>query len=137
MNLRMLAALPSLRTKEPSVFKDDLTRLLTEHMADQPVTIKGARDRFSEINRRAKEGFLQVVKGASGQETVIVSLTDLAAMLHATATGVSLADALKIAGFTPVRQKRLVLGEGMKTETELVLRKKQAKADSMMAAGAL
>jgi hypothetical protein len=137
MKLEMLAALPKLRTDEPSVLQDDLTRLLTEHMADQPVTIKGARDRFSEINRRAKEGYIQVIKGAPGQETVIVSLTDLAAMLHATATGVSLADALKISGFTPVRQKRLVLGEGMKTETELVLHKKQVKAKSMMAAGAL
>ena len=136
MKLEMLAALPKLRTSEPSVLQDDLTRLLTEHMADQPVTIKGARDRFSEINRRAKEGYIQVIKGAPGQETVIVSLTDLAAMLHATATGVSLADALKISGFTPVRQKRLVLGEGVKTETELVLHKKEVKAKSMMAAGA-
>jgi hypothetical protein len=137
MKLEMLAALPKLRTNKPSVLQDDLTRLLTEHMADQPVTIKGARDRFSEINRRAKEGYIQVIKGAPGQETVIVSLTDLAAMLHATATGVSLADALKISGFTPVRQKRLVLGEGMKTETELVLHKKRVKAKSMTAAGAL
>jgi len=136
MKLEMLAALPKLRTSEPSVLQDDLTRLLTEHMADQPVTIKGARDRFSEINRRAKEGYIQVIKGAPGQETVIVSLMDLAAMLHATATGVSLADALKISGFTPVRQKRLVLGEGMKTETELVLHKKEVKAKSIMAAGA-
>ncbi len=137
MKLEMLAALPGLRTKEPSVLKDDLTRLLAKHTADQPVTIKGARDRFSKINRRAKEGHIQVIKGAPGQETVIVSLTDLAAMLHAAATGVSLADALEISGFVPVRQKRLVLEEGMKTGTELVLRKKAAKAESMMTAEAL
>lgn len=137
MNLKVLAALPNLRTTEPAAFRDDLTRLLTENMTDEPVTIKGARDRFSEINRRAKEGHVQVVKGASGQETVLLSMADLAAMLQATAMGVSLADALKISGFSPVRQQRLVLAEGMKSETELVLHKKEVKAKTMLAAGAL
>lgn len=133
MNLEMLAALPGLRTRERLALKDDLARLLAKYLADQPLTVKGARDRFSEINRRAKAGHIQVIKAPTGEETIIVSLDDLATMLHATAAGVSLADALTLSGFTPVRRKRLVLEEGLKDETELVLRRRTAKAEKVIA----
>jgi hypothetical protein len=135
MNLEVLSALEGLPLKEPSALVDALTKLLTEHMPCQPVTIKGARDRFSEINRRAKEGYIQVIKGAPGQETIVVSLKDLAAMIHAARTGVTLADVFEATGFKPVKGRRLVVEEGLRSETELVMPERLAKEKQLEAAG--
>jgi hypothetical protein len=127
MNLEVLSALEGLRLKEPAALEDALTKLLTEHKSCQPVTIKSARDRFSQINRRAKEGYIQVIKGSPGEETVVVSVRDLAAMIHAARTGVTLADVFNATGFKPVKGKRLVMQEGLRSETELVMPKRQLK----------
>jgi len=106
MNLEVLSALEGLRLKEPAAFEDALTKLLTAHKSCQPVTIKSARDKFSQINRRAKEGYIQVIKGSPGEETVVVSVRDLAAMIHAARTGVTLADVFNATGFKPVKGGR-------------------------------
>jgi len=127
MNLEILSALERLLVKDPTELAGTLKRLLIEQMQSAPVTIKSARDRFSEINRRAKEGQMQVIRGAPGQETIVVSLRDLAAMVQAARTGVSLADVFEATGFKPVRGPRLVVEEGMREETELVMPRSQSK----------
>lgn len=135
MNLQFLAALPSL--KKSTDLRETLTRLLTESGVEEPITIRYARDKFSTVNRRAKEGHIQVIKGDPGQETIIVSIADLAAMLHATLTGITLAEALAVSGFEPVRGRRLVLEEGLNLQSELVLNDAQIQTDELAAAASL
>ena len=134
MNLEILSALEGLLVKDPAGLAGALTRLLTEKMQSQPVTIKSARDKLREINRRAREGQMQVIKGAPGQETIIVSLRDLAAMVQAARTGVSLADAFEATGFRPVKGRRQVVEEGLGAGTELVMPNRHAKEKQFEAA---
>jgi hypothetical protein len=126
MEMDVLSALHSLRLKEVPALKEALVELLIAHTKDEPVSIKKARDTFSHINRRAKQGHIQIIKGPVGEETVIVSVKDLAAMIHATVSGITFADVLDFTGFKPVHGRRLALEEGQRTETELVLSKKNA-----------
>jgi hypothetical protein len=127
MEMTILSALQGLRLKEGRALKDTLVEFLTEHSANEPITIKRARDSFSHINRRAKQGHIQIIKGASGEETIILSVKDLAAMIHATVSGVTLPEALEASGFRPHRGKRLVLEEGRRSETELILSKQHTR----------
>ena len=129
MEMTILSALQGLRLKEGRALRDALIEFLTEHSANEPITIKRARDSFSHINRRAKQGHIQIIKGASGEETIILSVKDLAAMIHATVSGVTLFDALEASGFKSVRRKQLVLQEGRRSETELTLSKQHTSGE--------
>ena len=129
MEMKLLSALQGLRLKEGPELKSALIEFLTQHAADEPITIKRARDSFSQVNRRAKQGHVQIIKDASGEETIILSVKDLAAMIHATVSGVTLSDALEASGFRPVKRHRIVLEEGLRTETELSLSNRQAREE--------
>jgi hypothetical protein len=121
MDLNVLSALQGLRLQECTKLEKALSEILVSNMSSEPVTIKGARDRFSEINRRARNGQIQVIKGTPGEETIIVSMRDLAAMIHASVKGVSFADVLEASGFKPVLGQRLELSEGLKRGDDLAL----------------
>lgn len=129
MDMKVLSALQGLGLKQGPALKDALMEFLSESTPNEPVTIKRARDSFSQINRRAKQGHIQIIKDPSGEETIILSVRDLAAMIHATVNGITLSDALHASGFKPVKGHRLVLQEGLRTATELTLSKRQAKAE--------
>ena len=60
-----------------------------------------------------------LLAGATGPEPAALRVKDLAAMIYATVNGVTLSDALEASGFKPVRGKRLVLEEGLRSETEI------------------
>lgn len=81
MEMDVLSALHSLRLQEVPALKKALVELLIAHTTDEPVSIKKARDTFSHINRRAKQGHIQIIKDPAGDETVIVSVKDPAAMI--------------------------------------------------------
>jgi hypothetical protein len=119
MNLNIMSAIAELSLRSAPTLVEPIRDLLTS--ACEPLTVKSARDRFSHINGLAKQGHIQVIKGNPGEETVIVSLKDLAAMLEVARTGVTFGEALKFVGFKPVRGLRLVIPEGMRHENELVL----------------
>ncbi len=116
--LSAVRSLPSLR-EEPELEKA-LSELLTKTSGGAPLTIKGVRDRFSSVNRLAKSGRIQVVKGPPGEETVIVSIKGLAAIIRAAAASLSFADALTASGFVPTGH-RLLQSEGFKRDDTLVL----------------
>ena len=121
MDVNFLSAvrcLPSLR-QEPEL-EMALSELLTKTSGEAPLTIKGVRDKFSAVNRLAKSGRIQVVKGQPGEETVIISIRGLAAIIRAAAASLSFTDALTAAGFVPTGQ-RLLQNEGFKREDALVL----------------
>lgn len=122
MNLNIISAIAELSLKSAPTLADPIRELLTT--VCEPLTVKSVRDRFSQINHLAKQGHIQVIKGNPGEETVIVSVKDLAAMLEVARTGVTFADALNSVGFKPVRGIRLVIKEGMRPQTELVLPKR-------------
>jgi hypothetical protein len=136
MDMKVLSALHGLRLKQGPALKDALMEFLSESTSDEPVTIKRARDSFSQINRRAKQGHIQIIKDPSGEETIILSVRDLAAMIHATVSGITWSDALQDSGFKPVIGQRLVLQEGLRTTTELTLSKRQAEAEVYQEAAA-
>src|SRR6184192_1837428 len=121
MDVKFLSAvrcLPSLR--QESELEKALSELLAKISGEAPLTIKGARDRFSTVNRLAKSGRIQVVKGPPGEETVIVSIKELAAIIRAAAANLTFTDALNAAGFVPTGH-RLMQSEGFKRDDTLVL----------------
>jgi hypothetical protein len=121
MDVEFLSAVRSLSSlrQEPEL-ESALSELLAKVSGKAPLTIKGARDKFSEVNRLAKSGQIQVVKGAPGEETVIVSIKSLAAIIRALSATLSFGDALAAAGFQPTGH-RLVQSEGFKRDSTLVL----------------
>ena len=121
MDVNFLSAVRSLSSlrREPEL-ESALSELLTSVSGQAPLTIKGARDKFSAVNRLAKRGRIQVVKGRPGEETVIVSVKSLAALIRAASANLSFADALDAAGFQPTGQ-RLIQGEDFKRDNNLIL----------------
>ena|ERR1700683_1960520 len=116
--LSAVRCLPSLR-QEPEL-ENALLELLTKISAEAPLTIKSARDRFSSVNRLAKSGRIQIVKGQPGEETIIVSIKGLAAIIRAAAASLSFTDALAATGFVPTGH-RLLQSEEFKRDDNLVL----------------
>jgi len=121
MDVNFLSAvrcLPSLR-RVPEL-EMALSELLTKTSGEAPLTIKSVRDKFTTVNRLVKSGRIQVVKGPPGEETIIVSVKDLAAIIRAASASLSFTDALAIAGFEPTGH-RLLQSEGFKRDDTLVL----------------
>lgn len=125
--LSAVRSLPSMR-REPEL-ETALTELLIKTSGEPPLTIKGVRDRFSVVNRHAKSGRIQVVKGPPGEETLIISIKGLAEIIRAASASLSFTDALTVAGFVPTGQ-RLVQSEGFKHDDTLVLGKAEAAEDA-------
>ena len=132
MKLGFLTALQDLTVQDNSKLEKSLTELLTLHLFEQPLTVKKARDNFSSINRLARQGNLQIIKAAPGEETVIVSVKELAAMIKAAVREMTFAEALEISGFKPARQ-RIELTEGLRADHDLALHGKKAKSRQIVA----
>lgn len=120
MNAQLLAALRELPIRPAATLEDQLTVLLMQKCEDEPLTIKRARDEFSAVNRRAREGRMQLVRGSQGEETVIVSIRDLATLLQAAASSLTFGQALSVSGFKPAGGS-LIQREGAAAETPFVL----------------
>lgn len=133
MNLGFLTALKDLPVQDDSKLEKALAELFILHLLDQPLTVKKARDNFSSINRLARQGNLQIIKGAPGEETVILSVKDLAAIIKAAVREMTFAEALEVSGFKPARQ-RIELTEGLKAGHDLSLNVKKAKSAEIEAA---
>jgi hypothetical protein len=120
MDVKFLSAVRSLPVRRHAELETALSELLTRTSSQGPLTIKGVRDKFSSVNRLAKSGRIQVVRGTPGAETVIVSMKDLAAIIRAAAASLSFTDALAVSGFEPIHHSFLQ-NEGFKRDTTLVL----------------
>jgi hypothetical protein len=127
MNLGFLTALQDLPVQDNSKLEKALAELLISHLLDQPLTVRKARDNFSSINRLARQGNLQIIKGAPGEETVILSIKDLAAIIKAAVREMTFAEALEVSGFKPARQ-RIELPEGLRVGHDLAPNVKRAKS---------
>ncbi|GAB7552249.1 hypothetical protein NRB_17510 [Novosphingobium sp. 11B] len=120
MNAKFLSALQLLPLRNRAALEEGLAELLMHLSGDRPLTVKGARDRFSAVNRLAREGQAQVVRGDPGEETVLVSIKDLATMIQSAASSLTLGSVLAASGFEPTGE-RLVLEEGFVPETGFAL----------------
>ncbi len=140
MDIDFLSAVRSLSSlrQEPEL-ENRLSELLQNTSGNAPLTIKGARDKFSAVNSMAKRGRIMIIKGRPGEETVIVSIKSLAALIRAASANLSFADALDAAGFQPAGQ-RLIQSEGFKRDDNLVLKSQPDEAGELntgeLAAGA-
>jgi hypothetical protein len=133
MNLGFLTALKDLPVQDDSKLEKALAELFILHLLDQPLTVKKARDNFSSINRLARQGNLQIIKGAPGEETVILSVKDLAAIIKAAVREMTFAEALEASGFKPARQ-RIELTEGLRVGHDLSLNVKKVESTEIEAA---
>jgi hypothetical protein len=135
MNLGFLTALQVLPVQEDSRLEKALAELLLLHLLDHPLTVRKARDNFSSINRLARQGNLQIIKGAPGEETVILSVKDLAAIIKATVREMTFAEALEASGFKPARH-RIVLTEGLRVGRDHALNTEKVKSTPVEASAA-
>ncbi len=136
MKLGFLTALQDLPVQDNSELEKALAELLILHLFNQPLTVKKARDSFSSVNRLARQGNLQIIKGAPGEETVILSIKDLAAIIKASARNMTFAEALEVSGFKPARQ-RIELPEGLRVGHDLALNVKKVESTQIEASAAL
>ena len=129
MDVKFLSAVRSLSSQREGVkLENELSQLLAQ-LTGQPLPIKSVRDRFSTVNRHAKSGRIQVVRGVPGEETLLLSLKDLAAIIRAASASLSFADALAVTGFQPIRQ-RLVQQEGFKRDETLAMEQERESASA-------
>jgi hypothetical protein len=135
MKLGFLTALQDLPVQDNSELEKALAELLILHLFNQPLTVKKARDSFSSVNRLARQGNLQIIKGAPGEETVILSIKDLAAIIKASARNMTFAEALEVSGFKPARQ-RIELPEGLRVGHDLALNVKKVESTQIEASAA-
>ena len=136
MKLGFLTALQDLPVQDNSELEKALAELLISHLFDQPLTVRKARDNFSSVNRLARQGNLQIIKGAPGEETVILSVKDLAAIIKAAVREMTFAEALDVSGFKPARQ-RIELTEGLRVGHDLALNVKKVNSKQIEASAAL
>ncbi|HEX8240492.1 MAG TPA: hypothetical protein VF574_12200 [Allosphingosinicella sp.] len=121
MDTNFIAAVQGLAVRERPALETALAELLaTYSKSGRPLPLREARDKFTSVNKAAREGHAQLLRGEPGGETVLVSVRDLATMLQAAASTLTLADALTVSGFCPAGG-RLVLDEALETEDLLEL----------------
>lgn len=80
-----------------------------------PLSVQAARDGFSGVLRKARDGKVQVVGRRSEEMTLVISIKELAAFILAASKPPTFGDALDAAGFRPV-EHRAVLREGRPRE---------------------
>ena len=115
METPLLAAFSSLPLDHRETLRTALSTLLARQT--ESMTIKRARDNFPAVNRRAREGQLQLVGSTPEDQTVIISVEDLATMLQAAARTLSFADVLAQADFRPKRREiELIEGDDQENE---------------------
>ncbi len=118
MDANFLSAFSSLPLRHTSDLKTALSRLLVGSYGDA-LTVKGTRDNFTTVNREAKAGRVRVVGIAPEDQTVILSVNDLATIIQAAAHTLTFADALSAAGFEPSGHD-VTLPEGHEAENSFV-----------------
>jgi len=99
MQADYLAALQSLPVRDRSQLEVALLKVLTGLSESDPQPVRAIKTHFSAFNNRAKQGHALLVKSDPGEETVLLSVKDLATMIQSAAKSVSLDDALDASGF--------------------------------------
>ena len=124
MDVDFLSAFHGLPMRRRSELESALSELLVRESGGAPLTVKGARDRFSAVNRSVKAGNIQVVGGSPEDQTVLLSVKDLATIIQAAASRLTFGEALAAAGVTPVAQGKalsLALDEGFEAEDNFLV----------------
>jgi hypothetical protein len=120
MDLDSLSAFTSLplrrRDELVEALSDTFVRLSNEGI----MTVKAVRDQFSSINRLAKAGQAQVIGRSPQDQTVILSVQELASIIQAAASSMTFGVALDVAGFVPVAAD-LRVADAFERETGLVM----------------
>lgn len=88
-------------TPEPDALAAAARKLV--EASGEPLTIRGARDTFSSVMKRARRGELQVIGRKPDEMAVLISLKGLVEMIRETPSTQSFADALIEAGYVPIR----------------------------------
>jgi hypothetical protein len=102
VDAEVLAEIRALPVRRRSALEAGLSALLARISEDGPLPIRDAKNQFTAVNRAAaKQGHAQLVKGAEGEETVIISIRDLASIIQTAAESMTLADALTLSHFRP------------------------------------
>jgi hypothetical protein len=115
-----LSAFHELPIRRRSELESALSELLVRGSGGRPLTVKGARDHFSAVNRSVKSGQIQVVGGSPDDQTVLLSVRDLATMIQAAASQLTFGAALAASGFEPAAH-RILLGEGFEAEDNFLI----------------
>jgi hypothetical protein len=115
MDAALLSAFRTLPIHARPALESALSELLSSLSETGPLSIRRARDGFTKVNRLAKDGQVQLIRGNPGEETVLVSVRDLATMLQGAAASLTLDDALSLSGFRTAGD-RLVHPEGFVPE---------------------
>ncbi|WP_339151195.1 hypothetical protein J4T87_0027230 (plasmid) [Rhizobium sp. T1473] len=83
--------------------------VILANSVDGPITVKAARDSFTKVLARAREGGIQLIGKKTEDMAVVISLKDLATLIRSSARNRSFGSALDEVGFNPVG-KRIVIG---------------------------
>lgn len=75
-----------------------LVRALSETIVEKPLTVRFAKDRLSAVLNRARNGEPQCIGADPAEQTVIISMADLAQLCEASAGTLSFGDVMRRAG---------------------------------------
>lgn len=93
------ASILDLPRDDLAAFQESLSDLLATQSDGGIATVREVRDGFSKINNSVKAGSVKVIGRASGEQTVLLSISQLADMLTLVSGQLTFGESLAMAGF--------------------------------------
>ena len=101
MDVQLLAGIERICSLPEHQLEVELGKLLEGRAPMATITIRAARDSFTKLLARARDGSVQLVGKDKGEQTVILSVAALANVIKAAAGGISAGEFLAATQFQP------------------------------------
>ncbi len=122
MDVQLLAGIERICTLPETELELELGKLLEGRGSSAAITIRSARDTFTKLLARARDGSVLLVGKDRGEQAVILSVTALANVIKAAAGGISAGEFLAATGFKPSRGKLVHIKSDDDGSREFVVR---------------
>lgn len=101
MDIQLLAGIERICTLPETQLKDELGKLLKGQSRAASLSVRTARDSFTKLLARTREGSVELVGRDHGDQAVVLSITALANVIKAAAGGISAGEFLAATNFRP------------------------------------
>lgn len=126
MDVHLLAGIERICSLPEHQLEVELGKLLEGRAPMATITIRAARDSFTKLLARARDGSVQLVGKDKGEQTVILSVAALANVIKAAAGGISAGEFLAATQFQPSRGKLVHVESDDDSSQEFTVRSGEA-----------
>jgi hypothetical protein len=126
MDVQLLAGIERICSLPEHQLEVELGKLLEGRAPMATITSRAARDSFTKLLARARDGSVQLVGKDKGEQTVILSVAALANVIKAAAGGISAGEFLAATQFQPSRGKLVHVESDDDSSQEFTVRSGEA-----------